>query len=329
MVGSEDYVIPVSCNLDCGGSCPLLAHVQNGRVVKITNNPRGGPYMSGCVKGFQMLRTQYSPKRLRKPLLRTGPKGSGQFKEVEWAQALDLMAERLSHVKECYGNDAILPLGGSGSCNGALHNTGILPRRFLSLFGGYTGTFSNYSSAAANYATPFVLGTDEVGIDPGTLQHTELIILWGANIVDTRLECALEARIREAKIRGVEVIVIDPRRTSTVKTLGTKWIPVFPGTDSALMMAVLYVLIDEEYVNRGFVDRYSYGFKELEDYVLGCTDNVAKTPEWAEKICGTPLDLIIELAQKYGRQHPTTLIPGFSIQRTMGGEEAIRMGAVL
>ena len=176
---SENYSVPVACNLDCGSSCPLIAHIQHGKIVKITNNSLGGPYMSGCVKGFQMSRTLYSPERLRKPMLRTGPKGSGQFEEVEWAQAIDLVAERLCHIKESYGNEAILPLGGSGSCNGVLHNTGRLPRRFLGLFGGYTGTYSSYSSAAAKYVTPFVLGTHDVGIDPGTLQYTNLILLWG------------------------------------------------------------------------------------------------------------------------------------------------------
>lgn len=326
---SENNGIPVSCNLDCGGGCPLLAYVEHGKIVKISNNPLGGPYMSGCVKGFQMARTLYSPERLRKPLLRIGTKGSVSFKKIEWTQALDLVAERFADIKDTYGNEAILLLGGSGACNGALHNTGRLPRRFLSLFGGYTSTYSSYSSAAARYVTPFILGTREVGIDPGTLQHTDLIILWGANVVDTRLECALEARIREAKDRGVEVIVIDPRRTSTVKMLGTKWIPIYPGTDTALMMAVLNVLICEGYVDRTFVDKYSYGFKTLEKYILGITDDVAKTPRWAEKICGTPPDHIVQLAQLYGQTHPTALIPGLSIQRTIGGEEAIRMAITL
>jgi anaerobic dimethyl sulfoxide reductase subunit A len=276
-----------------------------------------------------MLRTQYSSERLSKPLLRTGPRGSGKFREVERAQALDLVAQRLSYVKECYGNDTILRLGGSGSCNGVLHNTSLLPRRFLSMFGGYTDTHSGYSSAAAIYVTPFVLGKHDVGIDPGTLQYTNLILLWGANVVDNRLECALESRIREAKARGVEVVVIDPRRTSTVKSLGTSWIPIYPGTDTALMMALLFVLIDEEYVNRGFIEKYSYGFEELEKYVLGITDKVAKTPEWAEKICGTPASRIKHLAHLYGKTHPAALIPGLSIQRTLGGEEAIRMAITL
>jgi len=325
----ENFRVPVSCNLDCGGACPLIAHVEQGKIVKITDNPLGGPYMSGCVKGLQMARVQYSPERLRKPLLRKGPRGSGEFEEVEWDQALDLVAERLAEIKDRYGNEAILRMGGSGACVGALHHTGRLPMRFLSMFGGFTDLYWSYSSAAGTYAAPFVLGTGRSGIDPGTLQHTELIILWGANIVDARLETDLEPRIREAKARGVEVIVIDPRRTSTVKTLSNKWIPIYPGTDTALMMAILYVLIDEGLVDREFVGKYSQGFDELENYVSGAPDGVAKTPRWAEETCGSPAELIIELARLYGRTHPTALIPGLSIQRTIAGEEAIRMAIAL
>jgi anaerobic dimethyl sulfoxide reductase subunit A len=321
--------IPVSCNLDCGGGCPLHAHVEGGRVTKIVDNPLGGPYMSGCVKGLQMHRVLHAPDRLKRPLLRTGPRGSGEFKEVGWSEALDFVAQRLMEIRDKYGNEAILRLGGSGACNGALHNTGRLTKRFLSQAGGYTEFDGYYSSQAAQYVTPYVLGTRSVGIDPGTLQHTSLIILWGANISDTRLEVMMEARIWEAKARGVEVIVIDPRRTTTAKTLGTQWILVRPGTDTALMLAVLHVLIDEGLVDRGFVEKYSFGFKEFERYVLGEEDGESKNPVWAEEICGTPADVIVRLARLYGQTHPAALIPGLSIQRTIGGEEAIRMAIAL
>lgn len=322
-------VVPVSCGLDCGGGCPLHAHVEGGRVTKIVDNPLGGPYMSGCVKGFQMHRVLHAQDRLKRPLLRTGPRGSGEFREVGWPEALDLVAERLTEIRDRYGNEAILRLGGSGACNGALHNTFLLTMRFLSQSGGYTEVDGYYSSQAAQYVTPYVLGTRSVGIDPGTLQHTSLIILWGANISDTRLEVPMEARIREAKARGVEVIVVDPRRTTTAKTLGTQWIPVRPGTDTALMLAVLHVLIEEGLVDRGFVEKYSVGFEELERYVLGEEDGEPKNPVWAEEICGCPADVIIQLARQYGQTHPTALIPGLSIQRTVGGEEAIRMAIAL
>ena len=322
-------VVPVSCPLDCGGGCPLHAHVEGGRVTKVVDNPLGGPYLSGCVKGLQMHRVLHAPDRLKRPLLRTGPRGSGEFKEVGWSEALDLVAERLTDIKGKYGNEAIIRLGGSGACNGVLHNTGRLTKRFLSQFGGYTEFDGYYSSQAAQFVTPYVLGTGSVGIDPGTLQHAGLIILWGANISDTRLEVMMEARIREAKARGVEVIVVDPRRTTTAKTLGTQWIPVRPGTDTALMLAVLHVLIEKDLVDRGFVERYSVGFKELERYVLGGEDGEPKDPAWAEEICGTPAGVIVQFARQYGKTHPTALIPGLSIQRTVGGEEAIRMAVAL
>jgi anaerobic dimethyl sulfoxide reductase subunit A len=328
--------IPVSCNKDCGGDCPLLATVEHGRVTKIRNNPLGGPTMTGCVRGFQMFRALYAPDRLRKPLVRTGPSGSAQFAEVAWPHALELVAERLADVKARYGNEAILHLSGSGSCRGALHDTHRLTTRFLSLFGGYTETYWNYSSAAAHFVTPFVLGTRMAGIDVGTLQFSNLIILWGANVAVTRMGCETEARIREARARGIEVIVVDPRQSASVSTLGTQWIPVRPGTDTALMMAVLYVLIDEGLVDTAFVEKYSVGFDELARHVLGYPSTGSsgrgvspKTPQWAEEICGTPAETIAQFARQYGRTHPAALIPGLSIQRTIGGEEAIRMAIAL
>ncbi|MEE8391711.1 MAG: molybdopterin-dependent oxidoreductase, partial [Anaerolineae bacterium] len=275
------------------------------------------------------IRALYAPDRLKRPLLRTGPRGSGEFKETSWPHALDIVTSKLTDIKTRYGNEAILFLGGSGSCRGALHNTHSLTARFLSLFGGYIETTGNYSTAAASFATPFVLGTSSAGIDAGTLRFSNLIVLWGANIADTRMGCETEARIREAKSRGIDVVVIDPRRSASVTRLGTQWIPVRPGTDTALMMAVLYVLIDENLIDTAFVKKYSVGFDKLEQHVLGLADGEARTPQWAEAICGTPADMIVQFARQYGRTHPTALIPGLSIQRTIGGEEATRMAIAL
>ncbi|MBN1683211.1 molybdopterin-dependent oxidoreductase [Candidatus Bathyarchaeota archaeon] len=276
-----------------------------------------------------MGRVQYSPDRLKKPLLREGERGSGKFKESSWSAALDYVAENLIKIREKYGNASIIRLGGSGACNGALHNTSSLTKRFLSCLGGFTETYSNYSSAAAQYTTPYIFGTNEVGIDPNTLEYTNLIILWGANIVDNRLGVPFESKIRKAKSRGVKVIVIDPRRTTTVKSLADKWVPIYPGTDVSLMMAVLFILLKEDLVDRKFIKKYSYGFEDLENFLYGDIDGIQKSPEWAEKICGTPSEIIIDLALVYGRTHPTALIPGLSIQRTIGGEEAIRMSITL
>jgi anaerobic dimethyl sulfoxide reductase subunit A len=325
----SEQTIAVSCNKDCGAGCPLLAHVEGGRVSRITTNPLGGPTMSGCVKGTQMARALYAPDRIKAPLLRTGPRGSGQFNEISWPHALDLLAGKLSDIKARYGNEALLHLGGSGSCRGALHNTSLLTKRFLRLFGGHVNTTSNYSTAAASFTLPYVLGTSMAGIDAGTLRFSNLIILWGANIADTRRGCETEAYILEARSRGVDVIVIDPRRSATATGLGSQWIPVRPGTDTALMMAVLHVLLDEGLADTAFARKYSLGFEELARHVLGQAGVEARTPQWAEGVCGTPAGAIVQLARQYGRSHPTALIPGLSIQRTIGGEEATRMAIAL
>lgn len=323
--------IPVSCNKDCGGACPLLAHVRDGRVTRISNNPLGGPNLFGCIRGFQMPETLYSPERLKMPLLRTGPRGSGSFKEIEWSQALDIVAEKLAAIRAEYGNPVFLPLGGSGACRGALHDTARLFFRFMGLFGGYTEPTGSYSSAATSFTSPYVLGKGWSGIDPSTLQFSNLIVLWGANITDCRFGTEMPARLRKAKRKGTEIVVIDPRRTATVTHLGTQWIPILPGTDTAMMMAVLYVLIEEDLLNSAFIEKYSVGFDKLKRHILGLDDGhgEVKSPRWAEKICNVPAEIIVEFARKYARTKPAALIPGLSIQRTIGGEEAVRMAIAL
>lgn len=321
--------LPVSCNKDCGGGCPLLAHVENGRLVKITNNPYGNRYMTGCVRGYGMVHVVYSEDRLKRPLLRTGPRGSGDFKEIAWDDALDLVAEKLGGLRGARREDAVLPLGGSGGCAGAVHNTTYLMDRFFGLFGPYTRAHGDYSEHAVEYVKPFLFGSAWTGLDPGTLQYSKLIVLWGMNIYDNRFGCETLARVREAKKRGAAVVAIDPRRTVTASRLGTQWIPVLPGTDSALMAAVLYVLIGEGLVDRKAVKRSSHGFEMLERYITGKLDGVPKSPEWAEKMCGTPAGTIRRFAGRYGTTKPAALLPGLSIQRTWGGEEAARFCVAL
>ncbi len=326
-VARETY--PVACPLDCGGGCPLQAHVKDGRVVEITNSPYREPHMAACIKGLQMTRVLYAPDRLRKPLIRTGPRGSGEFRESGWEESLDLVARRLNEIKERYGPASVFRAGSAGTSTGALHETSEMTRRYLALYGGYTDNAEGYSSAAGKYTTPYVLGTRAAGIDAGTLRSSRLVILWGANIAEARLEGALEAYVREAKERGVPIVFIDPRRTLTAKNLATKWIPIYPGADSAMMLAILHVLDAEDMIDHAFVNRYSIGFDTLLNHVRGRNDGAPKTPEWAESICGTPAEEIRWLARLYGRSHPAALIPGLSIQRTLGGEEAIRLSIAL
>ncbi len=323
------HTVPVSCNRDCGAGCPLLAHLEDGRLVRITHNPLGSPHMRGCLRGLRMAEVLYSPQRLLRPLERSGPRGSGAFREIGWPEALAKVADRLEALRERHSCDSLLRLGGSGSCRGALHHTGRLAARFLTLWGGFTDTGGNYSSQAADFVLPYLFGTRWAGLDAATLQFSNLILLWGANVSDTRFGCELESCIRARRRQGVPVIALDPRRSRTVERLADEWIPVLPGTDSALMAAVLHVLLTEGLVDRPFIRRTSRGFEELERTILGLADGRPKSPDWAEPICGVPAERIARLARLYGRRRPAALLPGLSIQRTLGGEEAVRMAVSL
>ncbi len=321
--------IPVSCNKDCGGGCALTAHLENGRIRKITDSSFRPEYMRGCIKGYRMADALYHHERLTRPLLRKGERGSGAYKEISWDDALDLLAEKLISFKDSYGAQSVMRIGGSGSCRGALHNTAVLTQRFLSLYGGYTETKGNYSSEASDFIKPFMFGTKYVGIDVKTLFNSKLVILWGMNPEETRMGSETENVLSALAAKGVPVVVVDPRKTASVRRYNARWFPVLPGTDSALMLALLYVFVREGKIDEGYMERYSSGFTGLRDYVTGISDGVPKNPEWAEGVCGLSALRIEELAGMYAEAKPAALLSGLSVQRTIGGENTDRLGAVL
>jgi anaerobic dimethyl sulfoxide reductase subunit A len=323
--------VPFFCGKDCGGdACPLLACVEDGQVRRVINNPAGGKFLKGCRRGFDMPLEEYAPDRLLTPLIRTGRRGSGQFRQASWDEALDLTASQLGETKAKYGANSILNLSSAGSI-GALHSTFALLGRFLNLFGGCTRLTGSYSNGAARFILPYLLGSNfsNSGFDPATMQYSNMIILWGANLLETRQGSEVPQRLVQAKKRGAKIVVIDPRRSATVKQAATWWIPIRPGTDAALMLAVLYVLIDGNLLDRPFINAHSSGFEELEAYVLGKTGSPVCTPQWAEQICGVSSNEIIHFGRAYAAAKPAMLFPGYSIQRVYAGEETYRLTVAL
>ncbi|HWP68076.1 MAG TPA: molybdopterin-dependent oxidoreductase, partial [Rectinemataceae bacterium] len=258
--------------------------------------------------------------------LRTGQRGSGQFKAVSWDEALGHIHDRLSSTIERFGNESVLCLSSAGS-TGALHNTEVLSRRFLNAIGGCTVLEGSYSSNAANHALKKVFGLDYrgSGFDAATMEDARLIILWGANIVEARLGAELPARLFEARRQGVPVISIDPRKTKTAEVAGAEWIAVRPGTDLALMYAILFVLDVEGLLDLDRINRLAEGFEDILDHVRGIDDGIAKTPLWASALCGVDEKRIGTLARRWHSTKPVMLIPGYSIQRTSSGEEVMRL----
>ena len=326
------HSFPVFCGKDCGGdACPLLAVVQHGRVTRVVNNPAGGRYLKGCQRGFNLPLETYATDRILKPLIRVGPRGSGQFREASWEEALRIIADRLSEIRARYGASAVMNRSSAGSL-GALHNTPALSTRFLNLFGGCTRLTGSFSNGAARFVLPYILGKEWAvsGFDAATMQYANMIILWGANVLETRYGCEVPQRLMEAKRRGAQIVVIDPRRSATARHAATWWIPCRPGCDAALMLAILYVLITDNLLDRPFIAKHSVGFEQLERYVLGLDGGgEVHNPEWASDICGVPPEEIIAFARAYATTKPAMLLPGYSIQRVFAGEETFRLTVAL
>ncbi|MDD3981041.1 MAG: molybdopterin-dependent oxidoreductase [Spirochaetales bacterium] len=319
--------LPVFCGRDCGGdACPLLAQLEEGRVVDIQHNPAAGEFLRACPKGFALPAQHYSPYRIKKPLIRKGPRGSGQFVESSWEEALALVAGKLQACRADYGNSSVLCISSAGS-TGALHNTEKLSLRFLRATGGCSAVKGSYSSNAAADALKKALGTDyqRSGFDAATVSKAKLIVLWGANVLEARLGTELPARLVQASKNAVPIVSIDPRRTSTSRILGADWIPILPGTDSALMYALLHQFLQFGAIQRSWLDARVAGFDRLASFVQGGVDGLVRDPAWAGTICGVDAKRIEELARRWISAKPVMLIPGYSIQRTENGEEPMRL----
>lgn len=322
---------PTFCGKDCGGNaCPLAARMEGGQVAGMARNPAAPEYLRPCAKGYRLHDEHFSPARLTEPLIADGPRGTGRYRPAGWDEALSLVAESLGGIRGRLGPTSTLALGSAGS-TGALHDSQALLARFLDSAGGSTSLTGNYSSGAAGFAIRYLFGAaaKRSGWDPATLRHSRLVVLWGANVVEARLGAELGGALSAAAEAGVPMIAIDPRRSATAKALGARWIPIRPGTDAAMMLAVLHTLLDAGLVDFGRASALSTGLDSLAAYVGGAEDGITRSAAWAEPICGVPAKVIEEFALEYGRADPAALLCGYSIQRTLDGEETFRLSVAL
>jgi anaerobic dimethyl sulfoxide reductase subunit A len=320
--GETKWIGSGGCH-DCGGKCPYKVWVDEGRAVRIE------PYRDfrPCVRGYAYIDRVYSPERLKVPLMRSGKRGEGAFKPVSWKEALDLVADRLLHTKDRYGASSILCVGSSGA-PGRLH-TAASVFRLLNMFGGYTGRWGSASAEGAYFAAQATYGITPTAHTRDDIIHSKLVLLWGWNPAETVQGSDTTYRLVLAKEKGTRFISVDPRYTNTAALLADRWIPVRPGTDTALLLSMSFVIIDRGLQDQDFIDRYTAGFETYKAYVLGEEDGIAKTPAWAEPITGVPASTIEDLAVQYALSKPAALIPGFGPGRTAYGEQFHRAAAVL
>lgn len=325
----EERVVTTACVHDCGGKCLLRVHVRDGVITRITGDEGEEPQLRPCLKGRAYRQRIYHPDRLKYPQRRIGERGEGRFERISWDEALDTIAREMVRIKKTYGPKAILD--GSGPANQSLlHGTSRSSlTRLLHMFGGCIGRTGRMSDAAAMAASQYTLGTIHTGSDPEDLTNSRLIILWAWNPAEAIHGTVTNWCLTRARENGASVISIDPRYSRTAATWADRWIPIYPGTDAAMMVAMAYVMIVEGLHDQAFLDRYTIGFEVFRSYVLGREDGVPKTPAWAEEITGVSRDTIAELARNYAITKPAALMAGWAMQRTAYGEQAFRASITL
>ncbi len=326
---------------NCGGRCLLVAHVQDGRIVRLDADDRpdtlAAPQLRACVRGRSYLRRQYHPDRLMTPLKRTGPRGEGAFTPIGWDEALDTLARQMLRVRATYGNSALFVPYGTGSYNQL--NGSHVARRLMNLFGGCLGFYNSYSWGAINLATPTVYGTLVTGNQRQDWLNSRYILMWSWNPAEMRDATNSDYFVRLARQAGARVVCIDPRHSLSAAALADEWIPIRPGTDAAMMSAMAYVMLTEGLYDAEFVRTHCLGFDSTQmpvdgaesysDYILGRRDGTPKTPHWAEAITAVPASTIARIAREYATIKPAVLYQGYGMQRRAYGEQVVRAGCVL
>jgi len=243
-----------------------------------------------------------------------------------------MVAGEMERIKEAYGPEAIFECTYTGSIFVLLHSTMWgATYRLLNFFGGRTafGTMtSDEGSAWASrftYGTPFAEGANSFS----DLINSKLIILWGLNPAENHFGTDTLYWIKRAKEKGVKIVCVDPCYTDTAKVMEAEWVPIRPSTDTAMLIAMAYVLITEDLYDKDYLDKYVFGFDKYKDYVLGVTDDIPKAPEWAAKITGIPAERIARLAREYASHKPAALIQGIAPGRTAHGEQYHRAAIAL
>src|SRR5579863_483906 len=239
------------CALDCPDCCSLLVNVENGHASRLRGNP-DHPVTRWflCGKVSKYLEREYYPDRLLYPQKRIGPKGEGRFSRISWDEALDTIAEKLASVSSQYGSESILPYSYAGTM-GMLNGSGM-DRRFFHRVGA-SRLDRTICSSAGGAALVASLGV-KYGTEPEQFRHSKLIIAWAANIHGTNVH--LWPFVVEARRNGAKFYVIDPIRTRTA-ALADQHLRVNPGSDLALALGLIHVILREKRYDADYVDRFT------------------------------------------------------------------------
>ena len=305
------------CPHDCPDTCSMVYEVEDGKLKGVKGN-KDHPMTRGglCVKLKDYEKRHYHPDRLLYPMKRVGPKGEKKFERISWDEALTTIVDKWQKIIEEDGPQAIMPnsyLGNQGLVHGLNGGDAFFARL------GATVTERTFCGEGSATAWLLTLGPT-AGVDPESFIHSKYIIIWACNSVSTNLHHW--HIIREAQKKGAKVVVIDSYASRTAKEADWHICPK-PGTDGALAMAMMNVIIGEGLVDQDYVDNYTIGFSELAEKAK------ERTPEWAAEITGISAADIRKFAREYAKSQPSAIRIGVALEKSWGGSQAIRAVASL
>ena len=305
------------CALDCPDCCSVLINVDDGTGSHLRGDP-AHPVTRGflCGKVARYLEREYSPDRLLYPQKRTGAKGEGKFERISWDQALDTIAARLKSISADHGPEAILPYSYAGTM-GFLNGSGM-DRRFFHRLGA-SRLDRTICSSAGGAGLAATLGF-KYGTEPEQFRHSKLIIAWGANVLGTNVH--LWPFIVEGRRNGARFYTIDPVRNRTGR-LSDKHYGIFPGSDLALALGLMHVIIGEKLYDSDYVASYTNGFDALKELAA------RYPPDRVESLTGIDRNEVVSLAREYATTRPAVIRLNYGTQRSERGGTAVRAIAAL
>ena len=310
-------IVKAACPHDCPDTCAMEIAVEDGVAVEV----RGGamPFTEGtlCTKVAKYLDRTYSKERLLHPLRRIGAKGpgAGRLERISWDEALDEIVARFKAIA-AEDPQQILPCSYAGTMGLAQYMS--MDRRFFNRLGASL-LDRTLCSSAGKAGVKITLGAS-VGMDPERFDKARLILIWGSNPVVSNLH--LWSRCQEAKRRGAKLIAIDPWRSQTAEKCHQHIRPL-PGTDAALALGMMHVIIGEGRIDRDYVERHTLGFEQLKERVG------QYPPEKVARICGIGAEEVVNLAREYASASPAAIRVNYGLQRHAGGGMAVRTIACL
>lgn len=308
-----DQTVRTTCGI-CQIGCGVLASVSDGRVTKVIGDP-DHPLNRGvlCAKGLASLEYLYHPQRIRQPMKRTGKRGEGKWQKISWEEAVDYTAQSLLYIKDRFGPEAIAFMRGAAK--------GIqdeLLARFANLVGSPNFLSMGYVCfIPRHHASMLTYGHFPI---PDIDHPSKTILVWGENTSETLFH--VNARIMGAQRRGAKLIVIDPLKTEDAR-MADRWLRIKPGTDLALALGMIHVIVKESLYDKAFIDRYTVGFELLRSAVE------EYTPEFTSRITSVSPENIQGVARLYATQKPSVIQWGNGIDHNVDNFQIARAICIL